>query len=107
MRVNQIWQWVYHWGVRDFDAMTNLVKRLIVRLLADNVSRIAVPEVVSRQVSDDGTRKYLVRIAGGHEVETVVYSRKKIAARSASPARSDARSPVPSAIPARRNWCAT
>ncbi len=32
---------------------------------------IALPEVVSRQVSADGTRKYLVRIAGGHEVETV------------------------------------
>ena len=26
MRVNQIWQWIYHWGVRDFDAMTNLSK---------------------------------------------------------------------------------
>ena len=26
MRVGQIWQWVYHWGVRDFDAMTNLAK---------------------------------------------------------------------------------
>ncbi len=32
---------------------------------------IEVPEVVTRQVSDDGTRKYLVRIAGGHEVEVV------------------------------------
>ena len=32
---------------------------------------IAVPEVVSRSVSDDGTRKYLVRISGGHEIETV------------------------------------
>ena len=32
---------------------------------------IEVPEVVTREVSADGTRKYLVRIAGGHEVETV------------------------------------
>ncbi|MEQ8368226.1 MAG: 23S rRNA (adenine(2503)-C(2))-methyltransferase RlmN, partial [Roseicyclus sp.] len=32
---------------------------------------IAVPEVVKREVSADGTRKYLVRIAGGHEVEVV------------------------------------
>ena len=69
MRTGQIWQWVYHWGVRDFDVMTNLSKDYRA-LLAERFT-IAVPEVVSRQVSDDGTRKYLVRIAGGHEVETV------------------------------------
>ena len=69
MRVGQIWQWIYQKGVRDFDAMTNLSKAY----RADLKERfaIAVPEVVSRQVSADGTRKYLVRIAGGHEVETV------------------------------------
>ena len=69
MRVGQIWQWIYHWGVRDFDAMTNLAKDYR-RLLADNFT-IALPEVVTRQLSADGTRKYLVRIAGGHEVEVV------------------------------------
>ena len=69
MRVNQIWQWVYHWGVRDFAAMTNLAKAY--RALLTDRFEIALPEVVSRQVSADGTRKYLVRIAGGHEVETV------------------------------------
>ncbi|HMO06180.1 MAG TPA: 23S rRNA (adenine(2503)-C(2))-methyltransferase RlmN [Paracoccaceae bacterium] len=69
MRVGQIWQWVYHWGVRDFAAMTNLAKDF--RALLAERFEIAVPEVVSRQVSADGTRKYLVRIAGGHEVEVV------------------------------------
>ncbi|MGI3186580.1 23S rRNA (adenine(2503)-C(2))-methyltransferase RlmN [Nioella aestuarii] len=69
MRVNQIWQWVYHWGVRDFDVMTNLAKSYRADLAAHFV--IEVPEVVSRNVSADGTRKYLVRIAGGHEVEVV------------------------------------
>ncbi|MCY1126621.1 23S rRNA (adenine(2503)-C(2))-methyltransferase RlmN [Frigidibacter sp. RF13] len=69
MRVGQVWQWIYHWGVRDFDAMTNLAKDYR-RLLADNFT-IALPEVVTRQLSADGTRKYLVRIAGGHEVEVV------------------------------------
>ena len=69
MRVNQIWQWLYHWGVRDFDAMTNLSKDY--RALLAERFVIALPEVVSRQVSNDGTRKYLVRIAGGHEVEVV------------------------------------
>ena len=32
---------------------------------------LEVPEVVTRQISTDGTRKYLVRINGGHEVEVV------------------------------------
>ncbi|CUH33953.1 Dual-specificity RNA methyltransferase RlmN [Jannaschia seosinensis] len=69
MRVNQVWQWVYHWGVRDFDAMTNLSKEF--RATLSRHFTIALPEVVTRQVSADGTRKYLLRIAGGHEVETV------------------------------------
>ena len=69
MRVGQVWQWVYHWGVRDFDRMTNLAKDYRT-LLADNFV-LEVPEVVTRLISEDGTRKYLVRIAGGHEVEVV------------------------------------
>ncbi|MGA9412970.1 MAG: 23S rRNA (adenine(2503)-C(2))-methyltransferase RlmN [Roseobacter sp.] len=69
MRVGQIWQWIYQWGVRDFDAMTNLSKAYRADLKEKFV--IEIPEVVTRQVSDDGTRKYLVRIAGGHEVEVV------------------------------------
>lgn len=69
MRVGQIWQWIYQWGVRDFDAMTNLSKAFRAELAGRFV--IAVPEVVTKQISEDGTRKYLVRIAGGHEVEIV------------------------------------
>ena len=69
MRVGQIWQWIYNWGVRDFDAMTNLSKGFRAELAAHFV--VEVPEVVTKQVSEDGTRKYLVRIAGGHEVEAV------------------------------------
>jgi 23S rRNA (adenine2503-C2)-methyltransferase len=69
MRVGQIWQWIYQWGRRDFAEMTNLSKAYRAQLAEHFV--IEVPEVVSRQVSSDGTRKYLVRIAGGHEVEIV------------------------------------
>jgi len=69
MRVGQIWQWIYQWGVRDFDAMTNLSKAFRAELAETFV--IEIPEVVSKQVSTDGTRKWLVRIAGGHEVEVV------------------------------------
>ena len=69
MRVNQIWQWIYLKGVRDFESMTNLAKPYRAEL--SEHFTIGVPQVVSRQVSADGTRKYLMRIAGGHEVETV------------------------------------
>lgn len=69
MRVGQVWQWIYHWGVRDFAQMSNLAKDY--RALLAEKFEIALPEIVTRQISEDGTRKYLVRIAGGHEVETV------------------------------------
>jgi len=69
MRLGQLWQWIYEKGVRDFEKMTNLSKDYRAFLAEHFV--IAIPEVVSKQVSTDGTRKYLVRIAGGHEVETV------------------------------------
>ncbi len=69
MRAGQIWQWIYQKGVRDFAQMTNLSKDIRAMLAEKFV--VAVPEVVTKQVSSDGTRKYLVRIAGGHEVEIV------------------------------------
>jgi len=69
MRMGQIWQWIYEKGVRSFDEMTNLSKAYRAQLAETFV--VEVPEVVTKQVSDDGTRKYLVRIAGGHEVEVV------------------------------------
>jgi len=69
MRVGQIWQWIYHWGVQDFAAMTNLAKAY--RADMAEHFEISRPEIVTRQISDDGTRKYLLRIAGGHEVEAV------------------------------------
>jgi 23S rRNA (adenine2503-C2)-methyltransferase len=69
MRTSQVWQWVYHRGARDFDTMTNLARPLRA-MLAERFA-IERPEIVTRQVSADGTRKYLLRVAGGHEVETV------------------------------------
>ncbi len=69
MRAGQVWQWLYQKGVRDFDEMTNLAKPYRA-LLAENFE-ITRPDVVTRQISSDGTRKYLLRIAGGHEVEAV------------------------------------
>ena len=69
MRVGQVWAWIYHWGITDFAEMTNVSKDLRKMLAREFV--IERPEIVTKQVSEDGTRKYLLRIEGGHEVETV------------------------------------
>ena len=69
MRVGQIWQWIYQKGARNFSQMTNLSKQY--RDLLSNNLTIDVPQVVSKQSSKDGTRKYLLKLAGGHEVEAV------------------------------------
>jgi len=69
MRVGQLWSWIYQRGLTDFSVMTNLSKEFRAQLA--ETFTLARPEIVTRQISQDGTRKYLLRIAGGHEVEAV------------------------------------
>ena len=69
MRVDQIWKWLYVKGSRDFWAMTNLAKDF--RSTLDQHFTLGVPELVSRQISSDGTRKYLFRGENAQEFETV------------------------------------
>lgn len=69
MRAEQLWRWIYHYGVTDFDQMTNVSKDLRQQLEAKFT--LARPEITERKVSVDGTRKYLIRMASGVEVETV------------------------------------
>ena len=69
MRTNQVWHWIYHWGARDFSEMSNIAKPLREKL-ARHFS-LARPEIIERQVSVDGTRKYLIRMGPGIEVESV------------------------------------
>ena len=69
MRVGQIWQWIYEKGIRDFGKMTNLAKPYREALKRNFL--LSVPEIISKNISQDGTRKYLMRIDGGHEIETV------------------------------------
>lgn len=61
MRRAQLWSWIYVHGARSFDEMTDLSKD-IRRRLADKFT-VARPEIVSEQVSEDGTRKWLLRLA--------------------------------------------
>ncbi len=74
MRVAQLWHWIYLRGATDFGAMTSLSQDL--RFALDRAYTLPRPEIVDEQVSDDGTRKWLLRFpAGGAgrpvEVETV------------------------------------
>ena len=69
MRATQIWRWIHHYGVTDFAAMSNVAKDMQARL-AEHFT-LARPEIVERQVSKDGTRKWLIRTAPGIEIETV------------------------------------
>ncbi|MBS0471142.1 MAG: 23S rRNA (adenine(2503)-C(2))-methyltransferase RlmN [Proteobacteria bacterium] len=69
MRRDQLWNWIYVRGARDFGAMTNLSKNLRT-MLAERFT-VARPEVVTEQISADGTRKWLLRTGPGIEFETV------------------------------------
>ena len=69
MRASQLWRWIHHYGVTDFAAMTDVAKET--RAVLAEKFTLARPDVVERQVSRDGTRKWLIRMAPGVEVETV------------------------------------
>ena len=69
MRTGQLWAWLYQRGTTDFAQMTNLAKGF--RADLDAAFSLARPEIVERQLSEDGTRKYLLRLPDGPEVEAV------------------------------------
>ena len=75
MRASQLWHWIYHRGAQDFDAMLNVSKTMRTTL-AEHFT-LARPEIVSEQISIDGTRKWLIRMPSygkhdrGAEIETV------------------------------------
>jgi 23S rRNA (adenine2503-C2)-methyltransferase len=74
MRMRQLWHWIYQRGHTEFSVMTDIAKDLQRKL--DEAFIIARPEVVTEQISSDGTRKWLLRLApddkgARHEIETV------------------------------------
>jgi len=74
MRTSQLWHWLYVRGVSDFSAMKNISKDMR-KLLSENFS-LSRPEIVEAQISDDGTRKWLLKfpsLGAGKpvEIETV------------------------------------
>jgi 23S rRNA (adenine2503-C2)-methyltransferase len=75
MRVSQIWHWIYFRGATGFEQMSSVSKQLRAKL--DEHFSLARPEIVVEQASNDGTRKWLIRLPADnpgekpHEIETV------------------------------------
>lgn len=69
-RATQVMKWIYQHGVTDFTQMTNLSKGLREKL--SEQACVEAPEVVHKEFSDDGTRKWVFKVAGGSLVETVL-----------------------------------
>ena len=69
LRSKQVFHWIYHRGVTDFEAMTDIAKTMR-PWLADRFV-IGRPEVVEAQVSNDGTRKWLLRTDDAQDYEMV------------------------------------
>ena len=69
LRAKQVFHWLYHRGVTDFESMTDIAKTMR-PWLAERFF-IGRPEVVEAQHSTDGTRKWLLRTSDGHEFEMV------------------------------------
>ena len=67
MRVQQLWHWIYVRGAKHFDEMTSISKSMRDDLAASFT--VARPEVVAEQVSNDGTRKWLLRLPSGDKIE--------------------------------------
>src|SRR4029077_3337873 len=63
MRVQQLWHWIYFRGAKSFDEM-NSVSRETRTLRAQHFT-VDRPELVAEQISNDGTRKWLLRLPSG------------------------------------------
>ncbi|MFT5450733.1 MAG: 23S rRNA (adenine2503-C2)-methyltransferase [Enterobacterales bacterium] len=73
-RGTQILKWIHQYGVDDFDAMTNVSKSLREKL--KEIAYIKAPEVLSQQISTDGTIKWALKLESGQAIETVFIPEK-------------------------------
>lgn len=69
LRAKQVYHWIYHRGVTEFDAMTDISKTM--RPWLEERFIVGRPEIVEAQHSSDGTRKWLLRTPDGHDYEMV------------------------------------
>jgi len=69
-RAAQVMKWIYHAGVDDFDAMTNISKALRARL--NEIAEIRAPALTNHRRAADGVVKWLADVGSGRAVETVL-----------------------------------
>lgn len=68
-RATQVLKWIHQNNVNDFEQMTNLSKSLREKLSA--IAEVRPPKVISENISQDGTRKWIIEVSSGSRVETV------------------------------------
>ena len=68
-RARQVLRWIYQAGESDFDAMSDLAVSLREKL--KQIACVQAPKVMREELSDDGTRKWLLDMGTGNAVETV------------------------------------
>ncbi len=68
-RAHQVMKWIHHHGVVDFAYMTDLSKALRVRLA--EVACVQTPEIALQHFSQDGTRKWVLKLDAANAIETV------------------------------------
>lgn len=71
---DQIIQWIHQYGHQTFDQMTNLSKKLREYLIQH--AEVKPPQLVQEQISQDGTRKWLLQLEDGQQIETVYIPEK-------------------------------
>ncbi|WP_444995006.1 23S rRNA (adenine(2503)-C(2))-methyltransferase RlmN [Aliikangiella sp. IMCC44359] len=69
-RAPQVVKWIHQFGVDNFDEMTNISKSLRAKLKL--TTEIKGPEIITEQISDDGTIKWALRLEDGQAIETVL-----------------------------------
>ena len=68
-RAKQVLRWIHHYGVSDFEQMSDLAKSLREKML--QIATITPPQMMAEQASADGTRKWLLDVGSMNGVETV------------------------------------
>ncbi len=68
-RAKQLFRWIHHFGESDFTKMTDIAKGLREKL--SGIAVVEPPRLMLEQISEDGTRKWLLEVGTGNSIEAV------------------------------------
>ncbi len=74
-RATQVMKWIYHKGILNFDEMTDISGKFIEVLKKE--SCLKLPKIITKQVSKDGTTKWMLEVIGGSAIEMVFIPEKE------------------------------